>query len=90
MLRGQIAFDQRRAGEAAPLLLAGAARRLEPVATSLARKTHLEALGAAMWVGEPDGPAGVRVTAEAALLAPPPPGPPAASDVLLDGVRARC
>ena len=84
MLRGQIAFDQRRAGEAAPLL-AGAARRLEPVATSLARKTHLQALGAAMWVGEPDGPAGVRVTAEAALLAPSPPGPPAASDVLLDG-----
>jgi DNA-binding CsgD family transcriptional regulator len=83
MLRGQIAFDQRGAREAARLL-AGAARRLEPVAISLARKTHLEALGAAMWVGDRDGPAGMRTTAEAALLTPAPPGSPAASDVLLD------
>ena len=44
-------------GEAAQLL-AGAARRLEPVAAGLARKTYLEALGAAMWDGERDGPAG--------------------------------
>ena len=52
MLRGQIAFDQRRAGEAARLL-AGAARRLEPVAAGLARKTHLEALGAVAVGGRP-------------------------------------
>ena len=32
--------------------LAGAARRLEPVAVGLARKTHLEALGAAMCAGD--------------------------------------
>ena len=48
MLHGQIAFDQLRLGEAARHL-AGAARSLEPVAVGLARKTHLEALGAAMW-----------------------------------------
>ncbi len=83
MLRGQIAYDQRRAGEAARLL-ARAARRLEPLAPGLARTTHLEALGAAMWVGERDGPAGMRSIAEAALLAPPPTGPLAASDVLVD------
>jgi DNA-binding CsgD family transcriptional regulator len=83
MLRGQIAYDQRRAGEAARLL-ARAARRLQPVAAGLARTTHLEALGAAMWVGERDGPAGMRSIAEAALLAPPPTGPLAASDVLVD------
>jgi DNA-binding CsgD family transcriptional regulator len=83
MLRGQIAFDQRRAGEAARLL-AGAARRLEPVAAGLARKTHLEALGAAIWVGDRDGPGGMRAVAQAALAAPRAPGTSAASDVLLD------
>jgi len=83
-LRGQIAFDQRHAREAAHLL-AGAARRLEPVATGLARTTHLEALEAAMWVGDRDGPAGMRAIAEAALRAPPPHGAPAASDALLEG-----
>jgi len=88
ILRGQIAFDQRRLRDAARLL-AGAARRLEPVATSLARKTHLEALGAAMWEGDRDGPDGVRTIAEAALRAPPAPGSPAASDALLDACALR-
>jgi DNA-binding CsgD family transcriptional regulator len=83
MLRGQVAFDQLRPREAARYL-AGAARRLEPVAIGLARKTHLEALGAAMWVGDRDGPAGIGVIAEAALRAPAPPASAAASDVLLD------
>jgi DNA-binding CsgD family transcriptional regulator len=83
-LRGQTAFDQFRLGEAARYL-AGAAIRLEPMAASLARKTHLEALGAAMWAGDRDGPAGMRAIAQAALRAPPPPGSPAASDALLEG-----
>jgi ATP/maltotriose-dependent transcriptional regulator MalT len=83
-LRGQIAFDQFRAGDAARHL-ASAAKRLEPVAVSQARMTHLEALGAAMYLGDRDGPAGMRTIAQAALRAPSPPGPPAASDVLLDG-----
>jgi DNA-binding CsgD family transcriptional regulator/tetratricopeptide (TPR) repeat protein len=85
VLRGEIAFDQLRVGEAARRL-AGAARLLEPVDISLARRTHLEALGAAMWLGDRDGPAGVQTIAEAALHAPPAPAAPAASDALLDGV----
>ena len=42
-LRGQIAFDQGRGGDAARLLL-HAARRLEPLDPDLARETYLEAL----------------------------------------------
>src|ERR1700677_4162558 len=58
-LRGQIAFDQRRAGDAAQLLLS-AARRLEPLNVGLARETHLEALGAARWAGDLGGRRGAR------------------------------
>ena len=84
MLQGQIAFDQARVEQAARHL-AGAATRLEPVAAGLARKTHLEALGAAMWQGDRDGPSGMRAVAQAALRAPAPQGPPVASDALLEG-----
>jgi hypothetical protein len=47
-MRGQIAYDQRRATDAARLFLS-AARRLAARTLSLARETHLESLGAAMW-----------------------------------------
>ena len=87
-LRGQIAFDQRRAGDAARLLLS-AARRLEPLDAGLARETHLEALGAAMWAGDLDRPGGMREAAEAARAAPPGPEPPRAADVLLDAFAMR-
>ena len=83
-LRGQIAFDHRR-GREASRSLADAARRLEPLDVSLARKTHLEALSAAMWVGDRDGPGGMRSVAVAALQAPRPAGTPGAIDLLLDG-----
>jgi DNA-binding CsgD family transcriptional regulator len=83
LLRGQIAFDQRRARDAAQLL-AGAARQLEPGQPGLARKTHLEALGAAMWVGDRHGPGGMRALAEAALRAPQASDSADPSDVLLD------
>ena len=82
-LRGQIALEQRRASDAARLLLS-AARRLEPLDADLARETHLEALGAAMWAGDLDSPGGVLEAAEAARAAPPGPEPPRAVDVLLD------
>ena len=49
-LRGEIAFDQRRVGEAARLLVS-AARRFDSLDAGLARTTHLKALGAAMWAG---------------------------------------
>ncbi len=87
-LRGRIAFDQRRACDAARLLLS-AARRLEPLNADSARETHLEALGAAMWVGDLDSPGGVREAAEAARAAPPGPDPPRRVDVLLDGLALR-
>ena len=38
-----------------------------------------------MYAGDRDGPAGMRIIAEAALRAPPPRGSPAASDALLEG-----
>ena len=71
-LRGQIALEQRRGGDAARLLLS-AARRLEPLDADLARETHLEALVAAMWAGDLDSPGGVLAAAEAARAAPPGP-----------------
>ena len=87
-LRGQIALEQRRSRDAARLLLS-AARRLEPLNACLARETHLEALGAAMWAGDLDNPGGVREAAEAVRGAPPGPEPPRAVDVLLDALATR-
>ena len=84
-LRGQIAFDQARAADAARLLVS-AARRLEPLDAALARETHLEALAAARFAGDLGRPGGVREAAEAARTAPPGPGPPRAVDVVLDAL----
>jgi DNA-binding CsgD family transcriptional regulator len=82
-LRGQIALVQRRITDAAPQLL-GAATRLEPLDAEVARETHLEALGAAVWAGDLSRPGGMREAAQAARAAPPGPDPPRAIDVLLD------
>jgi DNA-binding CsgD family transcriptional regulator len=87
-LRGQVALDQMRGGDAARLLLS-AARAFEPVNPALARATHLEALGAALWAGDVDWPGGVREAAATARAAPPGPQPPRAADVLLDAVALR-
>jgi DNA-binding CsgD family transcriptional regulator len=87
-LRGQIAFDQRRVGDAARLLLS-TAKRLEPLDAGLARETHLEALGTAIWAGSADGSGGVGEAAEAARAAPPGPDPPRVVDVLLDAFALR-
>jgi DNA-binding CsgD family transcriptional regulator len=83
-LRGDLAFDQRRIGEAARLLVA-AAKRLEPLDAALARRTHLKALGAAMWAGSD----GLVEAAAAGRAAPPGPDPPRAVDVLLDAFAIR-
>jgi DNA-binding CsgD family transcriptional regulator len=82
-LRGEIALDQRRAGEAARLLV-GAARRFEPLDAELARVTHLEALGAAMWAG-----GDLRAAAAATRAAPAAAEPPTAVDLLLDAFAVR-
>ncbi len=86
-LRGQIALDQRRGSDAAPLLLS-AARRLEPVDVNQARAAHLDALVAAVWASDMSSP-GLREAAAAACAAPPGPEPPRAVDVLLDAVALR-
>ena len=85
-LRGQIALDLSRGGEAAPLLL-DAAKRLESLDAALARETHLEALWAASVAGRLGG--GVLDAAEAARAAPPAPEPPRATDLLVDGLAVR-
>jgi DNA-binding CsgD family transcriptional regulator len=87
-LRGQIAFDQRRSGDGARLLL-DAARRLEPFNPELARETYLEALAAAMWASGPDLPDLVVEAARAARAAPPAREPPRAIDIVLDAFAAR-
>jgi DNA-binding CsgD family transcriptional regulator len=83
-LRGEIAFDQRRIGEAARRLV-DAAKRLDPLDAELARTTHLKAIGAAIWAGSD----GLLEAAGAARAAPPAPDPPGAVDVLLDAFAIR-
>jgi DNA-binding CsgD family transcriptional regulator len=85
-LRGQIALDARRGGDAVPLLI-DAARQLEPLDPALARETHLEALRAASIAGRLG--VSVRAAAEAARRAPSPQGPPRAVDLLLEGLAVR-
>jgi len=84
-LRGQIAFDQRRGSDAAPLLLS-ATRDLEPFDAGLAREAHLESLAAALYAGDLGRPGGIR---EAARAAPPGPDPRRAVDVVLDALALR-
>jgi len=61
-LRGLIASDQRREGDAARLLLS-AARRLEPHEPGLARETYMESLVAATLAGDLGRPGGRREVA---------------------------
>ncbi|MDX6644094.1 MAG: hypothetical protein QOD76_2056 [Solirubrobacteraceae bacterium] len=86
-MRGQIALEQWRGGDAGRLLVS-AARRLEPLDAGLARETHLEALGAAM-SNDLDIPGGLLEAAKAARAAPPGPEPPRAVDVMLDAFALR-
>jgi DNA-binding CsgD family transcriptional regulator/tetratricopeptide (TPR) repeat protein len=87
-LRGQIAFDQRRLGDATRRLLR-AARRLESVDAVAARTTYLEALGAAMWAGDLHQPGEMLAAGKAARHAPPAADPPNQVDLLLDAFAIR-
>jgi DNA-binding CsgD family transcriptional regulator len=87
-LRGQIAFDQRRLGDAARVLLS-AARQLEPLDVEAARTTHLEALGAAIWASDLDRPGALVEAAEAARAAPAAPAAPGPVDLVLDALAVR-
>jgi DNA-binding CsgD family transcriptional regulator len=87
-LRGRVAFDQLRLGDAARRLV-GAAKRLDALDPALARATHLEALGAAVWAGDLESPGTLAEAARAARAAPPAPDPPRATDVVLDALATR-
>jgi DNA-binding CsgD family transcriptional regulator len=86
-LKGQIALDLRRPGEAVPFLLE-AAGRLESIEPALARKTYLEALRA----GQTGGALAeemLRSVAEAARKIPISSGTPGPFDALLAGLAVR-
>ncbi|HKR98258.1 MAG TPA: AAA family ATPase, partial [Candidatus Dormibacteraeota bacterium] len=86
-LRGQIALDLRRFGEAVPFLVE-AAGRLELSEPMLARTTYLEALRAAH-IGAPFGAELLRRAADAARNAAPASGASGAFDLLLAGLAVR-
>ena len=88
LLRGQIALDQRRGGDADRLLLS-AARRMQTVSADLARAAYLDALVAAIWAHDMGAAPRCERSAEAARTAPPVPLPPRVLDVLLDAVAMR-
>jgi DNA-binding CsgD family transcriptional regulator len=87
LLRGQIALEQRRAGEAGRLLLS-AARLLEPLDPELARETYLEALAGAM-SSDVEVEGGAPAVAKAARTAPTGTAPARIVDELLDAFAIR-
>jgi DNA-binding CsgD family transcriptional regulator len=88
-LRAQMAFAERRESDA-PRLLLGAAKKLGPLDSGLARETYLEAVGAAIFAGRLGRGLSVREVAEAArTAAPSAPQPPRPIDLLLDGAVTR-
>jgi len=84
-LRGEIAFDQGRAREAARTLL-NAARQLDPHDPAKARVAYLEAMSAAIWASGPDAPG---ILAFAAAVAPPPAASNPPADLLLQALALR-
>src|SRR4051794_40030030 len=87
LLRGQIALEQRRGGDAGRLFVS-AASRLEPLDPELARETYLEALAGAM-TSDVDVVGGAPAVAAAARAAPAGTVPPRTVDVLLDAFAIR-
>jgi DNA-binding CsgD family transcriptional regulator len=88
LLRGRIALEQRRAGEAGRLLLS-AARRLEPLDPELARETYLDALAGAMSSDLEVVGGAPAVAARARRAAPTGTAQPRTVDVLLDAFAIR-
>src|SRR6202043_3035791 len=84
-LRGDIAFDQLRVHDAAELLQS-AAKHFEPIDAQSAREARLRTLDAAMWLGDLEGPAGIRETAAAARACPRDPQPAGPVDLLLEAL----
>src|SRR6185436_6998109 len=71
VLRARVAFGSDRGSEA-PTLLLRAAQRLEPIDSSQARDTYLEALTAALFASQLAGKSNAREIAQLALATPPP------------------
>jgi DNA-binding CsgD family transcriptional regulator len=86
-VKGQIALDLRRVGEAAPLLL-DAADRLASTEPDVARDSYLEAMRAAILAGRLGGDA-LHRAARATRDAPLAHATPRAADALLAGLAAR-
>ena len=85
LLRGRIAmYSGRSGGEAPPLLLVAAAKRLEPLDLTLSRDTYLDAFWAAMVFARLAE--AIADVAGAARSAPHPETAPRAADLLLDGL----
>ena len=87
-LRARIAYQLTRGRDALPLLLS-AAKHLEPLDPLLARETYLEAMVAALRIGQFGSGGELLQVVEAARRAPPAPLPRRAVDVLLDALIAR-
>ncbi|BBH69113.1 helix-turn-helix transcriptional regulator [Actinoplanes sp. OR16] len=81
LLRAEMAFTS----AAAPAMLLEAARRLETIDVTQARRAYLEAFAAAVFMGRFAGTTGLSEVAAAARTAPPSPAPTPA-DLLLDAL----
>jgi DNA-binding CsgD family transcriptional regulator len=86
LLRAQIAYTANNPAESLPAFLA-AARRFEAIDPTLARRTYLDALAVALFLGHhgPQGGLAVRQAAEA-VRAMRPPESSGKADLLLDGM----
>ncbi|MFI7065137.1 AAA family ATPase [Kribbella sp. NPDC050124] len=84
LARAQIAFFSEHSGDA-PGMLLDAARELEPLDATLARRTYLDALSAALFAGRLATGVELREVATAALAAPAPVGTKGPCDLLLNG-----
>ena len=87
-LRGQIAYDQGRADDAAQLLL-DAAIQLDHVDERLARETYLEALAATIWASGHDDEGSLLKTAKAAADSTPAVDAPGVAELVLDALAER-
>jgi DNA-binding CsgD family transcriptional regulator len=87
-LKAQIAFMNRRGGQAAQLLLR-AARGLEPLDTRLARATLLEAFSASVYAGRLGGGHALRELTEATRESRRPSSVAGQTDLLLESLALR-
>ena len=85
LLRAELAFVQNR-GSDAPLLLLGAAKKLETLDLRLSRDTYLEAWSAALFAGHLAVEGGSLLDVSRAVVAAPKPDPALPGDRLLDGL----